>query len=142
MRLDLYQAETALIAQEQSALLDEARLTLLSGGSLSRLEQNGVLHAIQVLVENAIGKAKHLLKASGKQVPLSAYDCLLGLSELGIIETGDLTAWNAAIGLRNRIVHDYMNIDMMRVLELVKNEQYRFVTEFLLMPMPTLVSQH
>lgn len=134
MRLDLYQAETALIAQEQSALLDEARTTLLAGGTLSRLEQNGVLHSIQVLVENAVGKAKQLLKAAGKQVPLSAYDSFIGLEELGVIKTDNLTAWNAAIGLRNRIVHDYMNIDMMRVLELVKNEQYRFITDFLLAP--------
>ena len=134
MRLDLYQEETALIAQEQAALLDEARTILLSGGVLSRLEQNGVLHALQVLVENAIGKAKQLLKAARKQVPLSAYDSFIGLTELGLVKTSDLTAWNAAIGLRNRIVHDYMNIDMLRVLELVKNEQYRFITEFLLAP--------
>ena len=137
MRLDLYQAETTLIAQEQTSLLDEARMTLRAGGSLSRLEQNGVLHAIQMLVENAIGKVKQLLKAAGKQVPLSAYDCFLVLSELGVIKTGDLTAWNAAIGLRNRIVHDYMNIDMPRVLELVENEQYRFITDFLLAPVTT-----
>ena len=134
MRLDLYQAETTLIAQQQTALLDEARATLLAGGSLSRLEQNGVLHAIQMLVENAIGKAKQLLKASGKQVPLSAYDGFLGLAELGVIKASGLTAWNAAIGLRNRIVHDYMNIDMQRVLDLVKNEQYRFISDFLLAP--------
>jgi len=132
MRLDLYQAETALIAQEQSALLDEARATLMSGGTLSRLEQNGVLHAIQVLVENAIGKAKQSLKAAEKQVPLSAYDSFLALEALGIVASNDLPSWNAAIGLRNRIVHDYMNIDMHRVLELVKNGQYRFVTAFLL----------
>ena len=54
MRLDLYQAETALIAQQQTDLLDETRATLLTGGTLSRLEQNGVLHAIQMLVENAM----------------------------------------------------------------------------------------
>jgi len=137
MRLDLYQSETALIAQEQSALLDEARITLLAGGTLSRLEQNGVLHAIQVLVENGIGKAKQLLKASAKQVPLSAYDSFLGLTEIGAVKASDLTLWNAAIGLRNRIVHDYMNIDMRRVLELVKNGQYRFITEFLLTPITT-----
>ena len=134
MRLDLYQEETALIAQEQTSLLDEVRMTLLAGGSLSRLEQNGVLHAIQVLVENAIGKAKQVLKAAGKQVPLSAYDSFHGLSGLGVVKTDTLTDWNAAIGLHNRIVHDYMNIDMARVLELVKNEQYRFITNFLLIP--------
>ncbi len=137
MRLDLYQSETAFIAQEQTALLDEARTTLLAGDTLSRLEQNGVLHALQVLIENGIGKAKQLLKASAKQVPLSAYDSFIGLAELGVVQNGDLTLWNAAIGLRNRIVHDYMNIDMWRVLELVKNGQYRFITEFLLAPITT-----
>ena len=135
MRLDLYQAETALIAQEQSSLLNEARNILITGASLSRLEQNGVLHALQVLVENAVGKSKQLLKATGKQVPLSAYDSFLCLAELGFVKSSELLAWNAAIGLRNRIVHDYMNIDMVRVLELVKKEQYRFITDFLLAPM-------
>jgi len=134
MRLDLYQAETALIAQGQSSLLDEARMVLVSGNTLSSLEQNGVLHAIQVLGENSIGKAKQLLKANGRQVPLSAYDSFHGILELGIIKPCALNSWNAAIGLRNRIVHDYMNIDMQQVQELVKKDQYRFITDFLLTP--------
>ena len=134
MRLDLYQSETALIAQEQSSLLDEASERLREGGVLSRLEQNGVLHALQVLIENAVGKAKQLLKASGKQVPLSAYDSFISLVQLGVVSETGLPAWNGAIGLRNRIVHDYMNIDMQRVLELVKNRQYHFITDFLLEP--------
>jgi uncharacterized protein YutE (UPF0331/DUF86 family) len=132
MLLDLYQTETAYIAQEQAALLDQAGETLRSGVSLSRLEQNGVLHAIQVLMENAIGKAKQLLKARGDQVPVSAYDSFAALTGRGLILEDDLPAWNSAIGLRNRIVHDYMNIDMNLVLDLVRNEQYRFVTSFLL----------
>lgn len=134
MRLDLYQSETALIAQEQSSLLDEASERLKDGGILSRLEQNGVLHALQVLIENAVGKAKQLLKASDKQVPLSAYDSFVGLAHLGYISEVELPSWNAAIGLRNRIVHDYMNIDMQLVLELVKNRHYQFITGFLLQP--------
>lgn len=134
MRLDLYQSETALIAQEQSGLLDEASERLREGGVLSRLEQNGVLHALQVLIENAVGKAKQLLKASGKQVPLSAYDSFVALMQLGDIAEIELPAWNAAIGLRNCIVHDYMNIELPRVLELVKSNQYQFITDFLLKP--------
>lgn len=134
MRLDLYQAETARIAHEQSTLLDEARATLLAGGLLSRLEQNGVLHALQVLAENAIGKAKHLLKAAGEPVPVSAYDAFAALAQHGTIPARDLPAWNAIIGLRNRIVHDYMNIDMQQVLEITSTERYRDVTRFLLAP--------
>jgi uncharacterized protein YutE (UPF0331/DUF86 family) len=132
MRLDLYQAETARIATEQSALLVMAEQRLADGLLLTPLEQNGVLHAWQVLIENAIGKAKQLLKASGEVVPVSAYDAFAALARLGKIDQEQLPAWNAVIGLRNRIVHDYMNIDMPRVLDLVRQGRYQFVTGFLL----------
>jgi len=134
MRLDLYQAETAQIAKEQDSLLAEARVRLSAGGTLSGLEQNGVLHAIQVLAENAIGKAKQILKAKGEPVPVSAYDALATLARLEMINVADLPAWNAVIGLHNRIVHEYMNIDMERVLDLIREDQHKFVTEFLLAP--------
>jgi uncharacterized protein YutE (UPF0331/DUF86 family) len=134
MRLDLYQSETAAIAQAQTALLDEARERLLEDRPLSRLEQNGVLHALQVLVENAIGKAKQILKAAGEPVPVSAYDCFSVLSTKDSQLASDLAPWNAAVGLRNRIVHDYMNIDMNQVLDLVRQDGYRFITDFLLEP--------
>jgi len=133
MRLDLYQAETAQVAKEQSSLLDEARRQLQSGG-LSRLEENGVLHALQLLIENAIGKAKQILKANDEPVPVSAYDALAALARIGVIKRENLPAWNAVIGLRNRIVHEYMNIDVGRVLELVRENQHQFVVDFLLAP--------
>ncbi len=132
MRLDVYQMETATIAAEQSSLLDEAADRLAAGGVLSRLELNGVLHALQVLVENSIGKSKQLLNFSGYQVPVSAYDSFTALADKGIIRHEQLDEWRSAIGLRNRIVHDYMNIDMEMVKDLVRGKRYRFVTEFLL----------
>lgn len=134
MRLDAYQAETAQIALYQSEVLAEARQKLCSGIGLTRLEQNGVLHALQVLVENAIGKAKHWLKAQGREPPVSAYDAFQLLAETGVIPRTALSGWNSAIGLRNRIVHDYMNIRIDWVFDLVKQEHYRFIVEFLLTP--------
>jgi len=134
MRLDLYQAETARIAAEQMALLDLAREVLAQEGSLTKLEQSGLLHALQILIENAIGKAKQILKARNVPVPVSAYDAFAALVGQGEIETTQLQAWNAVIGLRNRIVHDYMNIDMNRVLEFVQTDQDKFIVEFLLKP--------
>ena len=134
MHLELYQAETTQVAKEQSAALDEARVKLLSGVSLSRLEENGVLHAYQVLIENAIGKAKQLLKAKKEPVPISAYDVFVSLVRVNIISTESLVDWNAVIGLRNRIVHEYMNIDINRILELVRDQRHQFVTDFLLTP--------
>lgn len=134
MRLDLYQAETERLAREQSAMLDEARLKLETGQPLSLLEQSGILHALQVLTENAIGKAKHMLKADGEPVPVSAYDAFSSLARRGAVPAEELARWNNAIGIRNRIVHDYMNIDMNVVFDLVREAKYRFVAEFLLRP--------
>lgn len=131
MRLDLYQAETARVAREQAALLAQARAILAQGRPLTPLEQGGVLHALQVLVENAIGKAKQLLKVRGQNVPVSAYDAFSALADAGLLERQDLGAWNAAVGLRNRIVHDYMNIDMAQVTALIMADQHRFIVDFL-----------
>lgn len=118
--------------RRQGALLDEARTKLPSGETHSRLEQNGVLHALQVLIENAIGKSKQMLKAADESVPVSANDTFAALARRGGIRVDTLPAWNAVIGLRNRIVHDCMNIDMSRVLELVQHGRHEFVTAFLL----------
>ena len=134
MRLDLYQLETARIAAEQGALLDQARAVLQQGLELRPLEEAGVLHALQVLIENAIGKAKLLIKQSQQTVPVSAYDAFAQLHRDHAIDDEAMRHWTAAIGLRNRIVHDYMNIDMAQVRAWVQAGKDHFVTQFLLEP--------
>lgn len=138
MRLDLYQAESERIANEQMALLEEAKQRILSGAPLSRLEQSGVLHALQVLIENAIGKSKHLLKSAGVPVPVSAYDAFASLEQYGDISSQEIQQWNSVIGLRNRIVHDYMNIDMGIIYELITNNRHQFIAAFLRKTMPSI----
>jgi uncharacterized protein YutE (UPF0331/DUF86 family) len=132
MRLDLYQTETARIAAAQSALLAQAKAILSEGRALTPLEQGGVLHALQILIENAIGKAKQWLKASEQPVPISGYDAFSALVNIALIAPADLPTWNAIIGLRNRLVHDYMNIDMDQVTALLNADKDQFVVRFLL----------
>jgi uncharacterized protein YutE (UPF0331/DUF86 family) len=54
------------------------------------LEQSGVLHALQILIENSIGKAKHLLKQANKLVPVSAYDAFASLEQHRFISSLEL----------------------------------------------------
>lgn len=129
MRPSLYQAETARIASQQQRILNEARAVLQSGRSLTALEDNGVLHALQILIENAIGK---LLKASGQPVPVSAQDAFSALASSHLIELEEQASWARIVGLRNRIVHDYMNISMPMILAFVTTAQEQFVVDFLL----------
>lgn len=136
MDFNAYQTETTFITRERERLLDDVRDRLHRQECLSRLEQNGVLHALQVLLENAIGKAKHLLKAHDESVPTSAYDAFTALARLHIISSMDLDYWYSGIGLRNRIVQDYMNININLVLSWISSRQYQKLVAFLLTPMP------
>lgn len=53
---------------------------------------------------------------------------------IGQLAPGQLDEWNAIVGLRNRIIHEYMNLAIKRALMLVNEAKYRFVTAFLLAP--------
>ena len=128
---DIYQAECERIANQQAAALDEAKLRLQVHAELSLLEQGGVLHAVQVLAENAIGKTKHWLKALGQPVPISAHDAFESLHLQGCISQQDLNEWRAIVGLRNRIVHDYLNVDPSFINGLVMENKHHFIADFL-----------
>jgi len=132
MRFEMYQHETEQMARRQTSLLDLARTVLNAGSTLTDLEQNGVLHAFQVLIENAIGKAKHLLKAAEIPVPVSGYDAFAELIRQAYLPKQELSQWNTIIGLGNKIVHDYMNIDFEQVIEIVRQNSYQPITNFLL----------
>jgi len=138
MRLDLYAQETRRLASELGGVLAEVRQLLQAQHTLSKLEQSGALHAIQVLTENSIGKAKVILKSQGQSVPVSAYDAFTKLQTLGYISSDQLRDWTAAVGMRNRIVHEYLNVSMAVVEEIIVKQQYQLQIDFLMAEMPAL----
>ena len=138
MRLDLYAQETRRLASELGGVLAEVRQLLQAQHPLSKLEQSGALHAIQVLTENSIGKAKVILKSQGQTVPVSAYDAFSKLHALGYINADQLRDWTAAICMRNRIVHEYLNVSMAVVEEIIVKQQYQLQIDFLMAEMPAL----
>ena len=141
MQLDLYQEECNRTANEQTAVLAEVKQRIASGLGLglglSLLQQGGALHALQVLVENAIGKSKHWLKAAPTAVPVSAYDSFASLQRMGVLSADDLSQWNAAIDSRNCIVHDNLNVYMQWVCGLVQQDNHLFIADFLRRPIET-----
>ena len=136
MRLEIYAEETRRLASELGGVLAEVRQLLQAQHTLSKLEQSGALHAIQVLTENSIGKAKVILKSQGHTVPVSAYDAFSKLHALGYINADQLRDWTAAIGMRNRIVHEYLNVSMTVVEEIIVRQQYQLQIDFLMAEMP------
>jgi len=78
--------------------------------ALSRYEYRAAERTLQVLIEACIGIAKHWSYALNKTAPADAYTAFETLSQLGISDI-KMLSWRKVIGMRNALVHDYLNID-------------------------------
>ena len=132
MQLNNYLQETAANAQRNISVLDSARARLASTGhTFTPMEYGGILHALQTLIENAIGKAKQLCKHHTGVAPTNSYTAISQLPTLGYITEAQLPEWRQIIGLRNRIVHEYLNIDERLILTIIERNDYEIVKTFL-----------
>lgn len=134
MKTDLYQAETKQLALRHQALLSDARGRILKDDILSPLEEQGLLHSLQIIIENAIGKSKHLLKRQEHPIPVSAYDCFEQLHIEKMLSLEELHQWKGIIGLRNAIVHEYMAVNMDLIYTVIREEAFLFAINFLCKP--------
>nr|WP_299243423.1 DUF86 domain-containing protein [uncultured Halomonas sp.] len=83
---------------------------------------------LQLLTEACIGIAKRRLKALGAVVPSEARQAFAKLQSLEH-ETGNVP-WNKVVGLRNALVHDYLNLDADIVVAIIHQGQYRSLIDF------------
>lgn len=132
MQFELYQQETEKQAKGHLAALEDIEEQIKVNASLSNIEERAMMHTLQVLIENSIGKARQILKLNNKTVPVNAYDLFIDLKKESHILAKDLEQWKSIIGLRDAIVHEYMQVDITLLKNIVKNKHYLFVYEFLM----------
>lgn len=142
MRLEIYQQETQKLSEKHKNILAEIHHQLEINNGLSQIEEQAALHSLQVTIENAIGKARHVLKLHKKTVPASAYDLFEVLESQGVIQSKELSQWKKIIGLRNVIVHEYMKVNMEMVKNVIIEKKYEFVLAFLNTPFEQLVADY
>jgi uncharacterized protein YutE (UPF0331/DUF86 family) len=92
------------------AELSEIR-AILALRALSNLEYRAAERTLQVSIEACIGVAKHWAKALAGHTPQDAYQAFEILAQRGELSPDTLIGWRKIIGLRNALVHDYLNID-------------------------------
>ena len=97
---------------------------ILQQRSWTRVERKGAERLLQTLVEACIGVSKHWLKQQNKVLPADAYAVFEKLMELQLIPSDEAQEWQRIIGMRNAIVHDYLNLDEKVIKAIVANKMY------------------
>jgi len=90
---------------------------------LNRYEYRASERTLQILIEACIGIAKHWSYALNQTAPADAYSAFEKLVQYGVknIETIE---WRKIIGMRNALVHDYLNIDAEIIRFVIKKSTY------------------
>ena len=97
---------------------------------LRKFDRLATERSLQMLVESAIGVAKHCCKKAGKSVSGEAYRNLLTAHDLLNSQIPHVLL-KGALGMRNAIVHDYLNLDWTRIEAVLVNKHYQAVGEFI-----------
>ncbi|WP_428357395.1 type VII toxin-antitoxin system HepT family RNase toxin [Methyloprofundus sp.] len=105
---------------------------ILKQRSWTRVERKGAERLLQTLVEACIGVSRHWLKQQNKVLPTDAYGVFKKLMELQLIPTEDAQEWQRIIGMRNAIVHDYLNLDEKIIKTIVVDKMYLKLQDFAL----------
>ena len=100
--------------------------------SWTRVERKGAERLLQTLVEACIGISKHWLKQQNKVLPVDAYSVFEKLMDLQLISMDDAQEWQRIIGMRNAIVHDYLNLDEKVIKAIIVNKMYLKLQAFAL----------
>ncbi|WP_119393691.1 type VII toxin-antitoxin system HepT family RNase toxin [Salinibius halmophilus] len=118
------QEQVATIAEE----LAELDAALKEKGYLSSIEYRAAERNLQLIVEACIGITKQTLKTQGVVVPNEARQAFDKLKSLGQDATD--IPWTKVVGMRNALVHDYLNLDRQRIVAVIKQGFHRPLIEF------------
>ncbi|PCJ50945.1 MAG: hypothetical protein COA74_00285 [Gammaproteobacteria bacterium] len=93
-------------------------------------ERSAAERSLQVIVESAIGCSKHYLKAINKPVPSEARATIERLYEILALTSTDINDMRGAVGMRNAIIHDYLNLDWKKLEKILRTRKYKQVENY------------
>jgi len=123
---------TCKTAETERSVLDTLCEILGSEGGLDKIQLRAARASLQILIENAIGKARRILKHFNcPVVPTRSRDPFVIMHEIGLISDESYQTLMQAVGFRNSMIHDYMNFDEKVLLDIVRGKRYLDLHAFL-----------
>lgn len=98
-------------------------MEIIEQRNLTRYEYRAAERTLQILIETCIGIAKHWSYGLTKVAPTDAYTAFEQLSQQRV-ESVNKVEWRKIIGMRNALVHDYLNIEPEIISTVIKRKTY------------------
>lgn len=117
-------AQIAEIAEE----LAEIQALEAEQGYMPTMAYRAAERNLQLLVEACIGIAKQTLKSLGRHTPPEARQVFAKLKAEG--QDHSQVPWNQVVGMRNALVHDYLNIDRERIIDIIRQGHHLALIRF------------
>jgi len=127
--LTLYLIEADKHRQRYLVELDELKLDL-DNDNFRRRDYRALERLLQIFTELCVGLSKHWVKLLQKETPSEAYQSFMLLRENGVISSDELIRWRKIIGMRNGLVHDYLNIDLLILENVLREAHYTALNDF------------
>jgi uncharacterized protein YutE (UPF0331/DUF86 family) len=117
---------------EQMEIHEGLLVQLRAAKQWNLLERTAAERALQILCDGVIGTAKHASKASGLTPRSDAFGSIQALMEHHPCPDVSLDQLKGAVGMRNAIVHDYLNLDWSLVQQVIEDGEFLKLKGFVL----------
>src|ERR1043165_4274503 len=107
----------------QFILNDIEKMKKLNVVDIKQLDDFMIFHVVERLIEKIVDAAtdinQMILKEQYNEVVMTAKQTFLSLASKGILETQFANSISNSVGLRNAIIHDYVELDVKRLFNAI-----------------------